>query len=147
MSTKAKIENELKEAIRSGDAVRKRTLRMALSSIKLAEVERGSQLDESALIAIIHKEIKSRHESIADAERANRPELIADARQEIAVLETFLPQSLTQAELEALAKEVIDEVAATSIRDMGKVMKALMPRLQGRTTGDQASQVVRKHLE
>lgn len=147
MTTKDDLENSLREAIRSGDAVRKRTLRMALSAIRLAEVEKGAALEEPAVLAILQKEIKSRRESISDAQQAGRPDIVAESESEISILEEFLPQPLTTAELEALARAAIDEVGATSLREMGQVMKILMPRVQGRADGSQASQIVRQLLE
>lgn len=146
MNTKEKLENDMKDAMRNKDEARKRTLRMALSEIKLAEVDKREALDESEVIAVLQKEVKSRHEAIADAERANRPDLVADASTEITILETYLPQQLTPAELEALAQEAVEETGATSMREMGQVMKVLMPRLEGRATGQEASQAVRKLL-
>jgi uncharacterized protein YqeY len=103
-------------------------------------------MDEAAYLAIIQKEIKSRRESIVDAERANRPEIITQAEQEITILQGYLPAAFSEEELESIAKTAISEAGATSIREMGQVMKILIPRLQGRATGDQASQVVRKLL-
>jgi uncharacterized protein YqeY len=147
MDLKTTLQSDLKDAMRHGEQVRKSTLRMALSAIKLAEVEKGAHMDEAAYMAVIQKEIKARHEAIADAERANRPELIAQAEEEIKVLQGYLPAALSQEELEYLVKAVIIEVGATSIHEMGQVMKILMPRLQGRATGDQASQLVRKLLQ
>ena len=147
MEMKLKLESDLKDALRAGDSLRKNTLRLALSSIRLAEIDRGSQLDESAVIAILQKEIKARHESIEDARRAGRPELEEAAQAEIKVLQVYLPQALSPEELEAQAKQVIAEVGATSPREMGQVMKVLLPRLAGRATGDQVSQVVRKLLQ
>lgn len=146
MTTKLELENALKDAMRAGDDLRKSTLRMVLSAIRLAEVEKGQPLDEAGLLAVLHKEVKSRRESIADAQRANRPDLIQGAEAEIAVLETYLPKAMTPEELEAAVRQVIAEVGATSPRDMGQVMKLLLPRLQGRVAGDQASQAVRRLL-
>jgi hypothetical protein len=147
MVTKKQIENLLKEAIRSGDDVRKRTYRMLLSAARLAEVEKIGELDDSEVIAVLQKEVKSRRETIADAEQAGRPDLIDAANAEIAILEEFLPEPFSLEKLEVLAKEAIAEAGATSMREMGQVMKILMPRLQGRATGDQASQIVRKLLQ
>jgi uncharacterized protein len=147
MSTKAQLESALKDAMRAQDDLRKRTLRMAISAIRFAEIEKGGELEESAVLAILQKEVKSRHESIADAQRANRPDLEAACREEIAVLEGYLPKPFSPEDLENLARQVIAEVGATSPREMGQVMKILMPRLQGKATGDQASQVVRKLLQ
>ena len=146
MNIKEKLENDMKDAMRNKDEERKRTLRMALSEIKLAEIDKGEALDEAGVIAIIQKEVKSRREAIADAERASRPDLVADANTEMAILETYLPQQLTPEELDALAQEAVDETGATSMREMGQVMKVLMPRLEGRATGQEASQAVRKLL-
>jgi uncharacterized protein YqeY len=146
MNTKEKIENDMKDAMRNKDEARKRTLRMALSEIKLAEIDKRGALDEAEVIAIIQKEVKSRREAIADAERASRPDLVEDANTEIAILETYLPQQLTPEELDALAQEAVAETGATSMREMGQVMKVLMPRLEGRATGQEASQAVRKLL-
>ena len=146
MSTKTQLENDLKDAMRSGDELRKRTLRMALSAVKLAEVEKGTKLDEPAVLAILQKEIKTQREAIADAERAGRPDLVAEAVAQISQLESYLPQPLTSAEIEALARSAIDEVGATSAREMGQVMKVLMPRVQGRAEGAQVSQIVRQLL-
>jgi hypothetical protein len=147
MDIKSTFQSDLKDAMRSGDETRKSTLRMALSAMKLAEVEKNAQMDEAAYLAVIQKEIKLRRESIADAEKANRPELITQAEAEIAILQAYLPAALSEEELENLAKDAIAEVGATSVREMGQVMKILMPRLQGRATGDQASQVVRRLLQ
>jgi uncharacterized protein YqeY len=147
MDLKSTLQADLKEAMRQHQDTRKSTLRMALSAIKLAEVEKGAQLDESASLSIIQKEIKSRHEAIEDARRANRPELVSQAEQEIQILQGYLPEALSPAELDSLAKAAISEVGATTIREMGQVMKILMPKIQGRATGDQASQAVRKLLQ
>lgn len=147
MDLKSTLQSDLKDAMRHGEEVRKSTLRMALSAIKLAEVEKNANMDEASYLAIIQKEIKARREAIADAERANRPELIAQAEQEIKVLQNYLPAEFSPQELEVLVKSAISEAGATSIREMGQVMKVLMPKLQGRATGEQASQVVRKLLQ
>jgi uncharacterized protein YqeY len=146
MNTKERLEKALKEAIQSQDDLRKRTVRMALASIRLAEVEKKAPLDEAGVLAALQKEVKSLHESIADAQRAGRPELAAAAQEEIAVLEGFLPQPFAPEELEAMARQAVAETGATSIREMGQVMKVLVPRLEGRATGEQASQTVRKLL-
>jgi len=146
MTLKETLQSDLKDAMRAGDDLRKNTLRMAISAIKLAEIEKNGPLDESASLAIMQKEVKSRRESIADAQRANRPDLVQTAEQEIKLLEHYLPRALDPAELETLARVAIQEVGASSLKEMGQVMKVLMPRLQGRATGDQASQAVRKLL-
>ena len=146
MDTQKQIEKDFKDALRAGDEVRKRTLRLVLSSIKLVEVDKGESLEEGEVLAILQKEIKSRRESIADAEQAGRQDLIAETEEEISVLEGYLPQTLTQDEINSLAKEAIAEVGAESPQEMGKVMKVLMPRVQGRADGSVVSQTVRQLL-
>jgi uncharacterized protein len=147
METRQKLETVLKEAMRANDEMRRQNVRMVMSAIKLNEVEKGIKLDEAGVIAIIQKELKSRQESLQDAQKANRPDLVDRARIEIAFLETFLPAQLTEVELASLAQEAVAEVGATGPADMGKVMKAIMPKVQGRATGDQVSQAVRKSLQ
>lgn len=146
MDTQNQIEKDFKDALRAGDELRKRTLRLVLSSIKLVEVDKGESLEEGEVLAILQKEIKSRRESIADAEKAGRQDLIAETEEEISVLEGYLPQTLTQDEINSLAKEAIAEVGAESPKEMGKVMKVLMPRVQGRADGSVVSQTVRQLL-
>lgn len=146
MDTRQRLESDVKDAMRAKDELRKRTLRMALSSIRLAEIENRAALDEQATLALLHKEIKSRQESIADAERAGRPDLIEEFQAEITILETYLPEQFSEQELEALAQQAIDQAGATSSKEMGQVMKILMPQLEGRATGNDASQVVRRLL-
>jgi uncharacterized protein len=146
MNTKENLQSELKDALRSGNNVRKTTIRMALSSIKLAEVEKGASLDEAAFISIIQKEIKIRQEALQDALKADRLDLIDSNKAEINVLESFLPKQLSDDELRKMTIEVISEVHATTPTDMGKVMKSLLPRIQGRAPNDQVSRLVRELL-
>lgn len=133
--------------MRSRDDVSRRTLRMALAAIQLAQVEHGAEPDDNAILAILQKEIKSRRETIADAGRASRPDLAASAEEEIKVLEAFLPSQMSQEELESLVRQAVAEAGATAPSDMGRVMKILLPRVQGRAPGDQVSKAVRQILQ
>lgn len=146
MDTQKQIEKDFKDALRAGDEQRKSTLRMVLSAIKLVEVDKGGPLEEGEVLVILQKEIKSRRESIADAEKAGRSAMISDLEAEISILEGYLPQALSQEEIEALAKEAIAIEGAASMQDMGKVMKVLMPKVQGRADGSLVSQTVRQLL-
>jgi uncharacterized protein YqeY len=147
MSIKTQLETTLKDAMRSNDDVARRTIRLALSSIKLAEVEKGSTLEDVDLAAILQKEIKNRREAIQEGEKANRPDLVEAAKADVAVLEKFLPKAMESVELERITREVIAEVGATGLTDMGKVMKVLLPKLEGRAPNDQVSQLVRQILQ
>jgi uncharacterized protein YqeY len=147
METKAKLETALKEAMKAGDDVRKRTVRMALAAIRQAEIDRQVKLDEAGVLSILQKEIKTRKESIEEAHKANRADLIAATEAELAVLDTFMPQAMSADELGVLVDAAIAEVGAAAPSDMGKVMKALLPKVAGRAPGDQVSAAVRQRLQ
>jgi uncharacterized protein YqeY len=147
MSKKTELETALKEAMKAQDDLRKRVIRMALASIKNQEIDKGAAVDDAGVLAVVQKEIKSRQESIADARKAGRADLQAAYLDEIHVLEGFLPRQLTQPELEDLARQAIAETGAKSIKEMGLVMKALLPRLEGRAGNDAASAAVRRLLQ
>lgn len=147
MDTKAKLENDLKDAMRSGDDTRKRTIRMVLAAIKQSEIDKQVTLDEAGVIGILQKEVKTRRESLEEAQKAGRVDLAASSEAEIQVLNGYLPKAMESAELTALVESVIAEIDATTPADMGKVMKALLPRVAGRATNDQVSQVVRGLLQ
>lgn len=147
METRQKLETALKDAMRSGDEMRKQNIRMILSAIKLSEVEKGAGLEESEILAIVQKELKSRQEARQDALKANRPELVQKAEIEITYIESFLPKQLSEEELDVMVREAISEIGAAGPGDIGKVMKSIMSKIQGRATGNQVSQAVRKHLQ
>ena len=147
MLSKEALEADLKKAMKVGDDVRKRTLRMVLSAVKLSEVEKRGPQDEAALIAILQKEIKTRRESIADAERAQRDDLIAASQAEIEVLDSYLPQRLSSDDLQSMVRKAIEETGASGPQDMGKVMKAVMPKLAGKNAdGRTINEAVRRKL-
>jgi len=140
------LKNDLYAAMRASDTLRKRVIRLLISSIELAEVAKGSKLTDSEFIALVQKEIKTKNDTIVDAEKANRPEMVKEQLEEIKVLEAYLPKQLSEAELVQLAEEVIQETGATSPKDMGKVLKVLIPKLAGRATNQDASRVVKDCL-
>jgi uncharacterized protein YqeY len=140
------LKNDLYAAMRANDTLRKRVIRLLISSIELAEVAKGSKLTDSEFIALVQKEIKTKNDTIVDAEKANRPEMVKEQLEEIKVLEAYLPKQLSEAELVQLVEEVIQETGATSPKDMGKVLKVLIPKLAGRATNQDASRVVKDCL-
>jgi len=146
MDLKTQLENALRDAMRSGNETAKRALRLAISSIKLEQVNRGSQLDDATIISILQKEIKMRQESIAEAEKGGRTEIVNTNREEIGILEVFLPKQFSEDELQQLVVQTIHEVNASSPADMSKVMKALLPKIQGRAPNDAVSRMVRQQL-
>lgn len=147
MSKKTELEEAMKDALRAGDTERKNTLRLVLTAIKEAEVRDQTEMDDEGVLGILQKQVKSRRETIADAEKAGRPDLIADAESEIAILEDYLPKQMSDAELEALVDEAIAQTGASSPADMGKVMGVLMPKVQGRADGGKISQTVKAKLQ
>jgi len=146
METKVQLEIALKEAMKAGDDVRKRTVRMVLTAVRQVEIDRQVKLDEGAVLAIIQKEIKTCRDAVEEAGRANRPDIIAATEAEIVVLQAYLPQAMSADELKALAEAAILEAGAASPADMGNVMRLLLPRVAGRALGDQVSAVVRQLL-
>ena len=146
MDIKTQLTESMKDAMKSGDEVRKRTTRMALANIKQAEVDKQATLDDAAIISLLQKEIKNRREAVEEAKKANRADLIADNEAEIKVIELFLPKAMPPEELRALAQTAIAEVGAAAPSDMGKVMKVLLPKVAGRAAGDQVSAMVKELL-
>lgn len=132
--------------MRAKDDQRKNTIRMALAAVKNTEIDRGHELEDSEVQVILQKEVKSRREAMEDAEQAQRPDIVANNAAEIEILEAYLPKQLTPDEIEVLAREAIDEVGATSSREIGQVMKVLMPRVRGQADGKEVNQIVRQLL-
>lgn len=146
MTLKDTLGTAMRDAMKAKDETRKIPLRLVMAAIKEAEIEKQEELKDEDVLRLVQKEVKARQESIADAEKAEREDLIATAKAEMAVLQEFLPQALSPEELEALVKETIAEEDATSMADMGKVMKAALAKAQGRADGGQISQLVRQLL-
>lgn len=146
MDIKTQLSNSVKDAMKSGDEVRKRTVRMVLAAIKQVEVDKRIDLDDVAVTTLIQKEIKNRREALDEAKKANRADLVSENEAEIKVLEVFLPQAMPREELLALVQSAIAEVGASAPGDMGKVMKIVMPKVAGRAPNDMISAMVRELL-
>jgi uncharacterized protein YqeY len=146
MSIKKQLRDALTEALKAGENQRKTTLRMALASIKNAEVEARGDLDEDLILNLLQKEVKARHETIEGAKKANRPDLIEKAEAEIKILSDFLPQQLSTEELRVFVQEAIEESGASSMAEIGKIMGVLMPKIRGKADGKAANQIVRELL-
>ncbi|MBN1285220.1 MAG: GatB/YqeY domain-containing protein [Anaerolineae bacterium] len=146
MHPKAQLQQDLKEAMKAHDELRKSVIRMTISVIKNAEVEKGGELTEEETAAVLVAEAKKRQDSIADYEMGGRDDLVAEEKAALVVLEEYLPSRLSREEIETEAKKAIEEVGAASLKDVGGVMKVLMPRLKGRADGKQVNQVVKELL-
>lgn len=147
MSLKDMLESDLKDALRAGQEVRKSTIRMIIASIKLAQVEKGAALDDSEILSIIQKEIKNRKDAILEAQKVAREDLIVENQTEITILEGYLPKQLSEEELRRIIQDSIESVGCVGMADMGKVMKAVMPKIQGRAPGDLVSRLVREMVQ
>ena len=146
MSIKNTLEEALKQAMRDQDEIKRNALRLALSTLKLAEVDAGKELDDLAIFAILQKEIKTKEETIFEAEKAGRNEMIQPIAAEIDYLKGFLPKELSEEELTNLVKSIIAETGATSIKDMGRVMKTVIEKAQGQASNDRISKLVKDLL-
>jgi uncharacterized protein YqeY len=133
--------------MRARDEDRKRALRMLLSAIKNAEIDRRGELDDQEIQAVVAKEIKLRREAIVEFKKGERQDLVDEEEAELKVLLAYMPEQLTEDEIAALARQVIAEVGATGPRDMGKVMKHLMPSMKGKADGQVVSGIVKKLLQ
>lgn len=147
MGLKTQLKNDLTVAMRAQAGERRDVLRMVLAAIKEEEVAAGRELEEGEVRAILMTQAKRRRESIADAERAGRPELVAREQAEIAIIQEYLPAQLSREEVRALAAETIADVGASGMKQMGQVMGRLMPQVQGRAEGRVVSDVVRELLQ
>src|SRR5688572_23997009 len=146
MSLRDQINNEVKDAMRSGDARRRDALRLLTAALKQKEVDDRKALTDSDVIATIDKMIKQRRDSIAQFEQGNRPDLAEKEQFEISVLERYMPQALSEEEIEAAIAAAISESGAKAPADMGKVMGVLKARLAGRADMAKVSGQVKAKL-
>jgi hypothetical protein len=146
MSLIVRLEDELKQAMVARDSERRDTLRLILSSLRSAEKELQRPLHDDEELQVLQRERKQRNEA-AEAFRTGGREEQADAEErELAVLEEFMPEPLSEEELEEIVDDAIAEVGATSMRDIGRVMADVMPQVAGRADGSSVSQLVREKL-
>lgn len=146
MTLKAKITDDMKDAMRAKDAARLSAIRMLLAAVKQREVDEREELGDAQILAVIDKMIKQRRDSIAQFEAGNRPDLAAREKAEIDVLAAYLPQPFTDAQIDALIAEAIAKSGASGAAAMGKVMAELKPKLAGRADLGAVSAKVRARL-
>ncbi|MCT4661740.1 MAG: GatB/YqeY domain-containing protein [Tissierellales bacterium] len=146
MSLKEQLMEDFKVAMRNKEKLKKDVLMMARAAVKQKEVDTRTELSDADVIDIIAKQIKQKKDSIEDFKKANRDDLVEQAESEIKLLEPYMPEQLSEEEVEAIVKEAIEATGAESMRDMGKVMGAVMPKVKGRADGTIVNQMVKKHL-
>ena len=140
------IQEEVKISLKSGDKFKASTLRLIVSELKLEEKNKSSELTSEESVTIMARMIKQRKDSITQFESANRLELAQKEKDEIGIIQTFLPELISDEDLSNLIEEIIKETGAESIKDMGKVMGALKPRIVGKADPGIASSIVKKLL-
>jgi hypothetical protein len=149
MTIQQRIDSDMKDAMRAKDASKLSVLRMLKSAVKNAAIEKGgatAELDDAEATQVIRKQVKQRQDSIESFETGGRPDLAAKEKEELAVLNAYLPQAMNADELAAAVRETIAETGATSRAQMGAVMKALQTKLAGRADGKTLSQEVQRQL-
>lgn len=146
MSIKDRIQQDMKDAMRARDKARLATIRLILAAIKQREVDERIELDDTQVISVLDKMVKQRRESIAQFEQASRDDLIARENGEIEVITTYLPAALGEAEINALIEDALAATGATSIKEMGKVMAELRPKLAGRADMGAVSALIKSRL-
>lgn len=147
MSIKDQLTEDMKQAMKAHDKVALETIRMARANIKNVEINDKKELTEDEVIAVLMKEVKMRQDSLAEFEKANRSDLIEQAKAEIEVLQKYLPKAMEDDELEALVKEVISETGSASMKDMGKVMPKVIAKAGGRADGKRINAMVKQLLQ
>jgi uncharacterized protein YqeY len=146
MGLKKRLQDDLKQALRDREEIRKTTLRLALAAIKNAEIAQGKELDDEGLIAVLSQQAKQRRESIDQFRKGNRDDLVAQEESELQILLEYLPPQLSEDEISTRAREVIVEMGANSPAQMGEVMRVLMPQLRGKADGRVVSTIVKQIL-
>ena len=146
MSLKDLLLQDLKAAMKDGDSVKKTAVQMARSAVLQVEKDTKVTLDDDGIIEIIAKEVKKRMDTLPDFEKSGRDDLIDNLKAEIEVLRKYLPQQLSEAEIENIVRNAISSTGATSAKDIGKVMQAVMPETRGKADGKLVNQVVKKLL-
>lgn len=142
MGLHEKLEEDLHSALREGNVPKRSAIRLVISAINYADIEKGSPVDDSAILGLIAREARQHRESIEAFTKGNRQDLVAKEKAELAVLESYLPLQMTRDEITAAAKKVIDEVGAAGPGDKGKVMSRLMAAVKGKAEGKDVNEVV-----
>jgi len=146
MNLKENISNSLKIAMKENNIEAKSAIRSILAAIKNIEIDKGTILRDQEIIAVLHKEIKIRDETIEGAQKNNRQDLINLAQNDIKIISQFLPEELSDDLIREMTRKTIEEINAKSISDMGKVMKELLPKIDGRAPNSKISQIVKEQL-
>lgn len=141
-----KLQDEMKTAMKSGDKDRLSVIRMLISEIKKVQIDKKKELTDEEIIQVLQRYAKQRKESIKQYREAGREDLAQKEEAELKVVQEFLPQPLSEEKIEQIIEQVISELGASSMKDMGRVMKSVMERVKGRADGSTVSSIVKKKL-
>ena len=147
MSITQRIAEDSKQAQKKGDQLRLSTLRMLKSELKYKEIEKGKPLSEEEEIQVLSSSVKKRKDSIAQFKQGNRLDLVVKEETELSIIQAYMPEQLTEEELNRVVDDTLAEVSAQGKSDLGKVMKSLMPKVKGRADGKIVNQIVTSKLE
>jgi uncharacterized protein len=147
MSLKETLQADYRQAMKDGDKLKVSTIRMALASVKNEEIAKRAELSEEEMLTVLAREARKRKESIEEFGKGGRQDLVEKEERELAIIETYMPEQLSEEEVSDMIDKVIGEVGATSAGDLGKVMGKLMPQLKGKADGKKVNQLVRERLQ
>ena len=147
MSLKQKLQEDLKSSMKNKDAIKKSVITLIRASIKQYEVDNRVELGDDEIVDLIAKQLKQTRDSREEFSKAGREDLVSKAEAEIEVLKEYLPQQLSEEELNKIVISTISEVGATSMKDMKKIMTSIMPKVKGRADGKLINELVKKNLQ
>ncbi len=146
MTLKERFQSDVKDAMKEKDKVRKDAIQMLRAAVLQIEKDKQVTLDDDGVVEVLAKELKSRREALAEIEKGGREDLAQGLRQEISIISSYLPEPLTEAELEVIVREAVAKTGAQSAKDMGRVMKETLPMVKGRADGGQINAIVKRLL-
>ena len=146
MSILEQVKDDLKQAMKSGDSVSRDTLRMMISEVNNAKISLGHEPSEDEIISVFKKESKKRREAIVEFEKAKRSDLADKEKNELKVIEQFLPEELSDEAIRSIIEEMFDSGLNQDIAEFGKIMKDLMPKINGQADGSRVSTILREYL-
>lgn len=147
MSLKETLLQDMKQAMKEKDTIRKNTVQLIRSGVLQIEKDKQIELDDDGVLDVIIKEVKKRHDSLPDFEKSGRIDLIENLNKEIAILMTYLPEQLSDEDVEKIVKETIQEIGAVTMKDMSKVMSAITVKTKGRANTGKISKLVKENLK
>ncbi|GAB4421410.1 MAG: GatB/YqeY domain-containing protein [Thermodesulfovibrionales bacterium] len=147
MSLLKRFDDDLRKALKASEKSKVSTLRMVKAAVKNKEIEKGRELTDDEIVTVLSTMVKQRRDSIEQFSRAGRDDLVRNEEQEVAILQSYMPQQLSSGEIDRIILDVIREVSAKDVQDMGKVMRILMPKVKGVADGRYVNQRVKELLE